>query len=134
MKSPSVVPASSPSELTVSLTSDSDETRHAQLAWKTAKWALSKGGDDVRAAVSLVLLEPEKFAPGPSEDLGEAGEAHGRLCAKSSKRVINETIRCVLRPCAAMLFGHEDGVHKGGEESECVAVTQIQESVMGALV
>jgi hypothetical protein len=35
-----------------------DEARHAALAWRTLRWALDVGGDEVRAAVAAALRDP----------------------------------------------------------------------------
>eukprot|EP00658_Telonema_sp_P-2_P040346 TRINITY_DN28860_c0_g1_i2.p1 TRINITY_DN28860_c0_g1~~TRINITY_DN28860_c0_g1_i2.p1 ORF type:complete len:658 (-),score=146.50 TRINITY_DN28860_c0_g1_i2:315-2288(-) len=107
----------------------SDETRHSQLAWKTARWALSKGGQDVREAVEDVLADPFKYAPGVSDnglEIQSVGEAHGRLSAVTQREVIDQAVRCVVQPCAAMLM-------RGEIPREMGAQQVLREAIMEAL-
>eukprot|EP00656_Telonema_subtile_P006476 TRINITY_DN1299_c0_g1_i6.p1 TRINITY_DN1299_c0_g1~~TRINITY_DN1299_c0_g1_i6.p1 ORF type:complete len:560 (-),score=114.32 TRINITY_DN1299_c0_g1_i6:168-1847(-) len=88
----------------------SDEARHSQLAWRTAKWALSKGGEDVYAAVEEILSNPYQAAPGASDaGTGLEGEAHGRLDVATQRRVIDQAIREVVLPCGQVLLGQQRG-------------------------
>ena len=89
----------------------SDESRHAELAWRTVAWAIGHGGDRVRVAVR------DAFAAAMGElalgDLAERDcpdlEAHGRLSASSAAAVRRRALREVVGPCAAALLGaHAD--------------------------
>ena len=83
-----------------------DETRHSQLAWDTAHWALQTGGSEVRQALEPVLRQPQRRAPGV--DLKEQGcakgEAHGRLTPATQQQVIARAVQYVVAPCAASLL------------------------------
>jgi hypothetical protein len=86
-----------------------DETRHAELAWRTVAWAIDQGGDDVRRAVRAA------FDQALSRDLadtmgdacvsgGEALRAHGYADAADMQRVRAVVARDVLKPVCATLF------------------------------
>lgn len=84
----------------------SDEARHSLLAWRTARWALSKGDNEVRAAVEAVLNDPERAAPGVQVSAaGMRGEPHGRLSEQTQRRVIDNAMKQMVQPCAQVLFG-----------------------------
>jgi hypothetical protein len=59
-----------------------DESRHAELAWRTVAWAIGVGGDRVRRAVRSAFAaaagEAEALAPDPE---GSGGDADLRLAA-----------------------------------------------------
>lgn len=84
-----------------------DELRHAALAWRFVAWALDRepGLAPAIAAVfdSLALPDstPERFDSADRERL----LAHGCLPADQRRRVQNDGIRALLRPCAAAWLG-----------------------------
>jgi hypothetical protein len=89
-----------------------DELRHAELAWRFVKWALSQGGESVADAV--VAAFAEAVAAGPAADarrallVGIAPEVlrrWGRLPADDYERVVQSTLSEVVVPCAQRLLG-----------------------------
>ena len=76
-----------------------DEERHAELSWRIVRWALSVGGDDVRAAVRDV------FAGAAGGHLaGDDVSGDGRIAAKDAARLQQQVLADVVIPCAAALF------------------------------
>ena len=85
-----------------------DEARHAVLAWRTVKWALERGGDEVREAVmsafaeELHPLEPARATlrrGGRRSDAARAWAAVEREEYELSKRGARE----VVSVCAGVL-------------------------------
>jgi len=85
-----------------------DEAAHARLAWRTLRWAIARGGDDVRARVQRVFAELEQaFAAEPRTALGIGGDEearHGQLSRAVKERETREAILRVVLPCARGLF------------------------------
>ena len=88
----------------------SDETEHAELAWRFVRWAIAAGGEKVAAAVN-VALRPcvsagESGGDARLEELASAGEARraqGRL-PRSEQRAIEERAWTeVILPCSRAL-------------------------------
>ena len=65
-----------------------DETKHAELAWKTVAWAIRAGGDRVRARVEETLARVVAEPPSPPGAREPELLAHG---------VVSEAIRAELR-------------------------------------
>jgi hypothetical protein len=68
-----------------------DEKRHAELAWRFARWAIEQGGAKVRTAVDGAILDAIA-ATGriPIRDYGiddDAWRAHGRLTCRVARAV-----------------------------------------------
>jgi hypothetical protein len=85
-----------------------DETRHAELAWRTLRWALDSGDAElaraVREELALALDEP---APGvePAGALGEdALLAHGLVGGPLRAELQREALDRAVRPCARALL------------------------------
>jgi hypothetical protein len=82
-----------------------DEARHAELAWRTAAWAVQAGGDEVREAVARALLGA---IAAPREEVattsGPAVEGHGLLGASARVQVAAAALAEVVRPCARALL------------------------------
>ncbi|MDF2692532.1 MAG: hypothetical protein K0S65_915, partial [Labilithrix sp.] len=77
-----------------------DEARHAELAWRFIRWALARGGDEVRAAVDAVFEAPIAFAPYVPTGIDVAAwRAHGRLVASEYTSVVRSVVEQVLGPC-----------------------------------
>lgn len=79
-----------------------DETRHAELAWATLRWAVEVGGEEVRLAVQAELARASMRAadPGPVD---AALEAHGMVDLATARRVAVEGVRELVRPASSAL-------------------------------
>jgi hypothetical protein len=81
----------------------SDESEHAELAWRTVRWALEAFGDDVRAAVleEIQLLEGE-LRGASSAALSPRDEAllrHGVVTSEARATMRRAVIRRAVLPC-----------------------------------
>jgi hypothetical protein len=85
-----------------------DEARHAQLAWRFAKWAATQGGREVRQAIaqaaeraiaSTLAMEVRSYE-GIDVD---TWHSHGRLTCAEARASASRTIRRVVRPCLALV-------------------------------
>jgi hypothetical protein len=100
--------ASDPAVVASLVSTVEDETRHAELAWRVAAWALDVGGERVRRAVERTFAD---FRPpdAPVIDLegvnGVDFLAHGRLTPEEARATALEALDRVVRPCAAALLG-----------------------------
>lgn len=84
-----------------------DESRHAELAWRTVAWAIERGGDAVRSAVASVLEDAARYVPGVTADTAIPPEilgAHGRLDAAATRESMIRALDEVVRPCFASLL------------------------------
>jgi hypothetical protein len=83
-----------------------DEARHAELAWRFVRWAISVGGHDVRDAVARAFAEgaPSMTAP-PARDpaMSAALAAHGLLDG-SLPALLNRAYTEVVLPAARALL------------------------------
>ena len=80
-----------------------DETRHAELAWRTVAWAIERGGHEVRTAVADVFRRAAAHLPNfEASDGGLA--AHGRLDQQTLSNIKRRALEEVVLPCAAALF------------------------------
>lgn len=85
-----------------------DEVRHAQLAWRTVRWAVVAGGAPVRAAVEEVFAAvarqgvavPLREGLGGSERLAH----HGLLDHEESRAVAHRAVVRVILPMAHRLL------------------------------
>jgi hypothetical protein len=85
----------------------SDETRHAELAWRALRWMVEVGGDPVRDALAAVFADvsrngvtPPAVTFGASEDVLAA---HGRIRADGMISMVERALREVVLPCAEAL-------------------------------
>jgi rubrerythrin len=86
-----------------------DETRHAELAWRTVAWAIEQGGESVRRAVRAAFDEAldRDFAPTVGDERAYPNEAllaHGYADAATMRHVKAVVAREVLKPLCATLF------------------------------
>jgi hypothetical protein len=85
-----------------------DEARHAELAWRTVKWALAEGGSQVRAAIENALAARLRDERGNANDCSgtESDEwrSHGRLSRAELESVRLRGLREVVVPCARALL------------------------------
>ncbi|MEN0067741.1 MAG: ferritin-like domain-containing protein [Myxococcota bacterium] len=80
-----------------------DETRHAELAWDTLRWALRAGGREVWKAVTRAFAEPRPCVQGPH--LPRAAAAYGVLSARDLDDVVRRCMDDWIRPEARRLLG-----------------------------
>jgi hypothetical protein len=81
-----------------------DEQRHAELAWRTVRWAIDRGGPRVRDAVREAFAAIA-CAPTPPDRLPAALlRRHGRLPATERATLAATCLREVIRPCADALL------------------------------
>ncbi|MFO0554741.1 MAG: ferritin-like domain-containing protein [Polyangiaceae bacterium] len=71
-----------------------DESTHAELAWRTVRWALSRGDDSVRAVITRELAMIASELDEAIAPVDEPTPAHLR----------RETLRLVVAPCLATLL------------------------------
>jgi hypothetical protein len=87
-----------------------DETRHAELAFRTLAWAVSSGGDPVRRAVRTALAQHRL-----PEDSGSkvVAPSHGLLAPEVRQRVMQAGWEQVVRPCLASVLAPAAREHEG---------------------
>jgi hypothetical protein len=81
-----------------------DETKHAQLAWRTVAWALETGGEPARAWVHAAFEEATRG--GEAAAFGREGEllVHGVVDEPLRARLRAAAVRDVVMPCARGLL------------------------------
>lgn len=104
-----------------------DETRHAELAWRTVAWCVRAGGERVRRAVSDAVraMADGGAMPGPFEDVpagvsAAAWSAHGRLDAATAARVTREAWGALVAPCLRALVV-DDGAARSASDGSAGA-------------
>jgi hypothetical protein len=83
-----------------------DEGRHAELAWRFVKWALPRGGDDLRRAVRRAFDEAIAAAPPAMEEDEESKllAHHGRLSSRGRLRCRREGLLEIVGPASQALL------------------------------
>lgn len=84
-----------------------DETRHAELAWAFANWALRTGGAPVRRAIERAFADAapsDDQAPCAQSSTADPLAAHGRLGPRARAQLAAQTYQSVIAPCARALF------------------------------
>ncbi|HHH11742.1 MAG TPA: ferritin-like domain-containing protein [Sorangium sp.] len=82
-----------------------DETRHAELAWRTVAWAIGQGGEEVRAAVAAAVAEATAPALVGTHHLeGEALAAAPAPAANTAQRIVRDGFATLIVPCAQALL------------------------------
>jgi len=80
-----------------------DEAKHAELAWRFARWAVDQGGDPIRRAIaSSVRQAIETTLAAPVRAYGvdaEQWRAHGRLTCEESRAIAQRAAEQVVAPC-----------------------------------
>ncbi len=82
-----------------------DETRHAELAWRTVKWALEVGGVKAREAVSAAFDQAVAAVLAATGGNEPAHHAHGRLSSAEAQAERVRGVRDVVTPAARALLG-----------------------------
>lgn len=86
-----------------------DEARHAELAWRFVRWAITEGGQSVRLLVARELERVvQEVEARPAAQLRDgvdldAWRAHGRLTPAEERRCHLDALRDVVVPCARAL-------------------------------
>lgn len=105
-----------------------DEEAHAELSWRFVAWALSTGGEAVRAAVAQAFAEGIKRAAAPSVDAPSPGvdratwHCYGRLSPEDVKGVYLSALRDVLLPCSTLALRARPGISGGSIEDQSARV------------
>lgn len=86
-----------------------DEERHAALAWRYVRWAITTGGELVRREVKRAFeeaLAAARVAPVPDFAIGDvdAWHRHGRLDREELLAVTSAALSLVIEPCAKALW------------------------------
>lgn len=87
-----------------------EEARHAELAWRVVGWAITSGGDDVRAAAgrafeAALATTPRSWDPSLDGIAPATLRAHGLLDEATAREVAERALADVIAPCAAALTG-----------------------------
>lgn len=87
-----------------------DETRHAELAWRVARWLVDRGDATFRAwaVEELARAVAERRAASREVGAGNADaqlRAHGLLDEETRMRLASAALRDVVVPCGGALFG-----------------------------
>jgi hypothetical protein len=84
----------------------SDESRHAELAWRTLRWALDRGGPELRRMLAAAF---DGFTPVvPGVDDAVAAPAHGLLGSRARREAMVRGWREVVEPCLAALLAADE--------------------------
>jgi hypothetical protein len=103
-----------------------DEQRHAELAWRFVRWAIERGGEEVRRAVAAAFDEAMAetraldYPPDPGCDL-QAFAAHGRLTRARTASMVERGLREIVEPCAKVLL---EGAPRSGSSDARVALAR----------
>ncbi|MEJ7728542.1 MAG: ferritin-like domain-containing protein [Polyangiaceae bacterium] len=82
-----------------------DESRHAELAWRTVAWAMRAGGEEVRRAVEEAFTEASTAGASSEAPVARAAmNTHGRLAGAELDEELRTARREVVAPCAAALL------------------------------
>lgn len=83
-----------------------EESNHAALAYRFVAWAVTQGGEGIRARIrteALALVAERFVRPLPEGTNQKEAEAWGRLSGGEILRVVSLGLREVVRPCAETL-------------------------------
>lgn len=80
-----------------------DESRHAELAWRTVAWAIAQGGDRVRAHVLAATAAQMQVAASAVDEADIAVPHHGLLSREERQRIRAHALRDVVLPCLRAL-------------------------------
>jgi hypothetical protein len=78
-----------------------DEARHAALAWRTVRWAIDQGGDEVRESLREAW---RRWSPPPSPTTAEPDQAAwGRLSAAEHRQASLDAWAEIVEPMLEQL-------------------------------
>ncbi len=82
-----------------------DETRHAELAWRTVRWAVALGGEPVARAAAEVFATADALAVVTTGDHDDDLSAWGFPPSARVEAALERAVSDVIRPAAAALLG-----------------------------
>ncbi len=82
-----------------------DEGEHAELAWRTLRWAVDTGGEPVKVALRAVFAEVDVQGFFEAGEVDETLEAHGLIADADVGRALRRGIERVILPAAEVLLG-----------------------------
>ncbi len=82
-----------------------DESRHAELAWRTVRWAVRAGGASVAAAAAEVFDRAEEMAVVGRDDHASDLTAWGHPSRARIEAALLRAVGDVIRPAATALLG-----------------------------
>jgi len=87
-----------------------EEARHAELAWRFVGWAITSGGDEIRAAAgrafeAALASTPQAFDASLRGIAPGTLRTHGLLDEATAREVAGRALSDVIAPCAASLTG-----------------------------
>lgn len=77
-----------------------DESRHAELAWRTVRWALQRGGPSVARSIAQALEQLRCPVATPRDGV----PAHGLLDGQAQQRALASAYSEVVLPCTRALL------------------------------
>jgi hypothetical protein len=86
-----------------------DETRHAELAWRFARWAIAKGGPEL-ASVARRAFGRHELPRAAGAASSQRLRAHGLLSGDELHDVHRHALRDVIAPCAQALLEEQRDV------------------------
>ena len=96
--------ATDPAVRSVLATLVEDEGEHAELAWRTLRWAVDLGGEPVRVALRGVFADVQVHGFTEDAPSDPALEAHGLLADADVRRALQRAIDRVILPAAGALL------------------------------
>jgi 1,2-phenylacetyl-CoA epoxidase catalytic subunit len=81
-----------------------DESSHAELAWRTVRWALDQGGDRVRRAVAAAFADADAMAVPSGLDHVVDLTAWGFPRSARIQAALERAVADVIRPAAEALL------------------------------
>ncbi|MDP9002951.1 MAG: ferritin-like domain-containing protein [Myxococcota bacterium] len=94
-----------------------DETRHAELAWRTIAWAIATGGQGVRDAIEAAITQEGARVRGEmGADAFDAPNdremlAHGLVSSGRRQQLRLATLAELVAPCARTLLAETRSAH-----------------------
>ncbi len=96
--------AKDPAVRTVLATLVKDEGEHAELAWRTLRWAVDEGGEPVKDALRKVFAEVDVRGFFEAGEVDPVLEAHGLMADADVERALGRAIERVILPAAEALL------------------------------
>jgi hypothetical protein len=108
-----------------------DETRHAELGWRFAAWAIEQGGDAARDIVRAEIAEAKDRAERlGSADVDDAAcnvddlRAHGWQNQATRVALARATLARIVEPCARAIAGAAHPGRAGGAAPSAYRISQ----------
>jgi hypothetical protein len=113
--------ARDPAVVAVLETIAEDETRHAELAWKTTAWAIAVGGDAVRERLGAAIAQEMARADAAPDGGCTAGEewlAHGVVSESLRGQLRRSVLANVVAPGIRQLLARPRATHAGSAAND----------------